>query len=189
MLTVLQPYLLWLKVAFCASLFLGGFFVANYINEHDALKTQIAVATRTVVVERQAKAVSVKVAVAGQKAVAKIDEVFEQREKEMQHALDERGVGADRNPDETGGGSGGGLRLAVRTVCLWDSANAGVLPPAGCLDNEEASDRTIRDLERQHDREAAIAHKLEAHVIELQAWVCAQALLLNGEKAPFDVCQ
>lgn len=178
----LNPYLMWVKLGFCALLFCAGFYVACYINERNLMQAELAVATRTIVVEREQKAVSVKVAVAAQQKVTQLADVFEARDKEMNHAMPE-------SPEVRYETVAGGLTIVPgRTVCLWNSANQGVLPPTGCVNDAQPSLVALRDLERQHDREARLSLQLEEHVKELQTWICEQARLLNGERAPFPVC-
>jgi hypothetical protein len=147
-----------------------------YITANAVRKVEVEQQKVVIKTERAATKGTKKVAAAGQRAAVQLDQVFAQREQEIE---------SEQKSDVVGSG----LRIPARTICLWDSANAAVLPPAGCFDDAGASDVEIRDLEKQHEREAKITHKLEQQVDVLQAWICAQALIHNGEVAPFEVCQ
>jgi hypothetical protein len=175
------PYRIWLELSVYVLVAAGAAWAMHWIDASVDARAAVVEQKAELKQEKAQEVVTDVVAARVVKKQAATAQVFSEREKEI--------ANHDNQPDATPVQlAAANLRVPLRTVCLWNSANQGVLPPAGCLDDAGPSGATVREVERQHDREASLFKIVESDLAALQHWVCEQATLKNGERPPFDVC-
>lgn len=166
----------------------GSAYIAWNLKAVSALKKEIAAVKIELVVEKAQAAVSNKVADATLTKGKAVKKTYEKINEEVK-AYDDHRAAAGLAPVYPTADAGTGLRVPTRFVCVWNAANQGLVPDPLCISDASESGTGLGAIEAQHIREAEIAKQLTNDLFGLQRWVCAQALLHNGELPDFEVCR